>query len=63
VILPAASQELILSDSIVDGGRGYAIASKQESYGPATQTERTTLFGGVYSKKMLLGSETYLRNQ
>lgn len=58
VVLPAASQELVVSDSIVDGGRGYAIASKQQSYGPATQIERTTLFGGVYSKKMLLGSET-----
>lgn len=56
--LPAASQELVVYDSIVDGGRGYAIASKEQSYGPETQIERTTVFGGVYSKKMLLGSET-----
>ncbi|MBC6451862.1 MAG: hypothetical protein GDA43_00570 [Hormoscilla sp. SP5CHS1] len=56
--LPAASQELVVLDSIVDGGRGYAIASKEQSYGPQTKIERTTVFGGVYSKKMLLGSET-----
>lgn len=56
--LPADSKELVVSDSIVDGGQGYAIASNEGSYGPPTKIERTTVLGGVYSKKMFLGSET-----
>ncbi|MBC6480830.1 MAG: hypothetical protein GDA56_26690 [Hormoscilla sp. GM7CHS1pb] len=61
VELPADSQELVVQDSIIDGEPGYekeAIAYGEGSYGPIAKIERSTIFGRVYSKEMLLGSET-----
>ncbi len=61
VELPADSKGLVVQDSIIDGTGGYeeeAIAYGEGSYGPIGKIERSTIFGRVYSKEMLLGSET-----
>ena len=60
IVSPEAVTSLIIQDSIVDGGTcGYAIAGDEadDSFGPSSLIERTTIFGKCILRE-LIGSES-----